>query len=63
MGNTDDNEGSVLDDVSEVGNGNEVSGKFDVGEVSRVLVCSVDNVGQFFAVDLGVSVDPHDETA
>lgn len=52
MGHTEDDEGSVLDDVLQVGHGDQVSGQGDVGEVSRVLVRSVDDVGQLLAVDL-----------
>jgi hypothetical protein len=55
VGNTDHNKGSVLDDILEVGDGNEVSGKFDVGKVSRVFVSSVDDVCQFLALNLAVS--------
>jgi hypothetical protein len=55
MGHTDDNEGCVLDNVLQVGDGDQVSGKFDVGKISRVFMCSVNHVGQLLALDLGVN--------
>jgi hypothetical protein len=46
MGYTEDDEGRILDDVLEVGHGDEVLGEVDVREVAGVLVRLVDEVGE-----------------
>lgn len=52
MGNTEDDQGRVLDDIPQVRDRDKVSREGNVRQVSRVLVSSVDHVGQFLAVDL-----------
>lgn len=56
MGCDKDNQGGILDDVFEVRGGDEVAGKGDIGEVPRIEVCPVDDLSQFLAVDLKVSI-------
>lgn len=56
VGHAKDNQGGVLDDIPEMRDGDQVSGQSNVGQVSRVLVSTVDDVGQFLAVDLEAQV-------
>lgn len=55
MRHDEDEECGVLDNVLQVGSGSQVLWEGNVGEVSRVLVSSVDDIGEFLAVDLIVS--------
>lgn len=44
--NAKDDQSSVLDHIGELGDGDEVFGQVDVGQVSRVLVLAVDELGE-----------------
>ena len=55
MGYDKDEQSGVPDDFLEVSDRGQVFGKGNVGEVARVLVSSVDDVGELLAVHLGVS--------
>lgn len=44
--NAKDDQSSVLDYVGELGNGDEVFGQVDVGQVARVLVLAVDELSE-----------------
>lgn len=44
--NAKDDQSSVLDHVGELGDGDKVFGQVDVGQVARVLVLAVDELGE-----------------
>jgi hypothetical protein len=44
--NAEHDQGSILDDVAQVGNRDQVLGQLHLGKVTRVLVRLVDDVGQ-----------------
>lgn len=46
MRNAEHDQSGVLDHVAQVGNRDQVLGQLHLGEVARVLVSLVDNVGQ-----------------
>jgi hypothetical protein len=58
MGNTDDNEGCVLDYIPQVCGCYQVPWKLDIREIPLVLMSPVDDICQFLSLNLCISAPP-----